>query len=403
VFRRLLVAAIDLIERATRTPKLFHPYLRQLRPDVVVLTPLVILKTSQLDLARAAAELGIRNIFAVASWDHLSSKGELTFSPQQVVVWNPVQKREAVELHGLDPERVVITGSQVFDEWFGRHPSVTREAFCARVGLRADRPVVLYVCSALFEGSPPEPDFVVRWVRHLRQSGHPGLRECGILVRPHFKRGHEWRDITFDGLDNVVCWPRAGAAPVDVSSKSDYFDSLFHASAVVGLNTSAMIEAAILGRPVLTVLMPEFRDNQEGTIHFRYLLEGQDALLRASRSLDEHARHVADILDGRDPDPDRSGRFVRAFVRPGPPDVPSTRRFVESVEELATRPAPRPERPPRWAAVMRPLLGRFAIAAAERVQRLSDERRRVKEQLRVAHRREREAERALAGRPQDGV
>ena len=48
----------------------------------------------------------------------------------------------------------------------------------------------------------------------------------------------------------MACWPRAGDLPVDVRSKSDYFDSLYHASVAVGLNTSAMIEAAILGHPV---------------------------------------------------------------------------------------------------------------------------------------------------------
>ena len=46
---------------------------------------------------------------------------------------------------------------------------------------------------------------------------------------------------------------------------------MYHASATVGLNTSAMIEAAIVGRPVHTILVPEFQHSQEGTLHFRYL------------------------------------------------------------------------------------------------------------------------------------
>ena len=74
----------------------FHAIWSELAPDVVVMTPLVVLKTSQLDLARAAIERGVRNVFAVASWDNLSSKGELTFAPQRVVVWNEVQKQEAI-------------------------------------------------------------------------------------------------------------------------------------------------------------------------------------------------------------------------------------------------------------------------------------------------------------------
>ena len=400
--RRLLGKALDLLDQSTRTASAFHDYLRELQPDLVVVTPLIVLKTCQLDLTRAAMELGIRNVFGVASWDHLSSKGELTLQPQQVLVWNDVQKREAVELHDLPGERILVTGSQVFDDWFVREPSMSREAFCARVGLRADRPILLYVCSALLEGSAPESGFVVRWARHLRASGDPLLRDCGILVRPHFKRGDDWKQVTFDGIDNIVRWPALGAVPDDAMSKTDYFDSLYHASAVVGLNTSALIEAGILGRPVHTVLLPEFRNSQEGTVHFKYLLEGPDALLRATRTLDAHAADVAATLAGRDTDPERSARFVRAFVRPGARDVPSTIRVVDALEALAAGPAPAPLRVPWWTGMIRPFLRPYADRAVERIRRLKEDHRRQKEQELIEHRRRRRAAEALA-RTTEGV
>jgi hypothetical protein len=400
--RQLLARLLDVLDQSTRTAAAFHGYLRQMEPDLVVVTPLIVLKTCQLDLARAARELGIRNVFGVASWDHLSSKGELTFPPQQVIVWNEVQKREAVELHHLPPDRVLVTGSQVFDDWFVKQPSTAHAEFCNRVGLRQDHPILLYVCSALLEGSPSESEFVVQWAKHLRASGDPVLRDCGILVRPHFKRGDEWKDVSFEGLGNIVCWPPAGAVPDDALSKTDYFDSLYHAAAVVGLNTSALIEAGILGRPVHTVLLPEFRDSQEGTVHFRYLLEGPDALLRASRSLDAHVADLAATLGGRDADPERSARFVRTFVRPGPAGVSATSRVVEALETLGANPAPAPVAVPWWTAAVRPMLRAPAQRAVERIQRLKDEHRRQKEQVLIEHRRRRRAAEALA-RARDGV
>ena len=265
------------------------------------------------------------------------------------------------------------------------------------MGLRPDRPIVLYACSSLIEGSAPESPYVVRWARHLSGSGHPVLRDCGILVRPHFKRGDEWRGIDFAGLDNIVCWPPVGDVPADARSKADYFDSLHHAAATVGLNTSAMIEAAILGRPVHTVLLPEFRDNQEGTLHFHYLLEGREAVLHATRSLDEHAHDLARVLDGRDPDPDRSARFVRTFVRPCGLHTPATARFVEAVEQLAAGPAPAPVPAPSWARWIQPMLRPFANAAVARVRRVENELRRRKEQALIDHR-ERKAALARARR-----
>ena len=356
-----------------------------------MLTPLLVLKTVQPDLAHAAAELGIRTMFAVASWDHLSSKAALDCAPQQVVVWNAVQAREAIELHGVDADRIVVTGSQLFDEWFTRRPATSREAFCARVGLRPDRPIVLYVGSSLLEASTAEPAFAARWARALRNSGSPVLWDCGILVRPHYERGSAWRRIDLAGLDNIACWPKVGDAPVDARSRADFFDSIYHAAAVVGLNTSAMIEAAIVGRPVHTVLLPEFHDHQEGTVHFHYLLEEPAALLRATRSLDDHARQLAHVLEGRDPDPDRSSRFVQRFVRPRGLGVPATQWFVEAVEALADRPAPAPVREPAWFERLQPiarwLLRRYADAAVEQVRR-ADEASRIREAERLlAHRR----------------
>ena len=384
--RYLLARALNLLEQSTRSAAIYHQYLREHAPDVVVLTPMIVLKTAQLDLARAALELGIRNVFAVASWDHLSSKGDLTFQPQRVIVWNEVQKREAVELQHLDGERVIITGSQIFDDWFVKTPSTTREEFCARVGLRADRPIVLYVCSSLLEGSTPEPPFVVTWARHLRDSGHPSLRECSILVRPHHEHGEAWRKVNFKGMDNVACWPKAGDFPVDARSKTDYYDSLHHASVTVGLNTSAMIEAGILGHPVHTILLPQFHDSQEGTVHFHYLLEEPNGLLHAARSLNEHADKLAAALEGRDPDPGRSARFVREFVRPRGLDLRATDVFVAELEALAALPAPDPIPIPAWTPLIRPVLQPFANAAAERVRRMEEESRRRSAQRLEDHR-----------------
>ncbi len=101
----------------------------------------------------------------------------------------------------------------------------------------------------------------------------PRLREMAILVRPHPQRLEEWTADALAALaraGNVVWW---GSNPVDADSRADYFDSMSHAAAVVGLNTSALVEAAIVDRPVFTILLPEFRDSQEGTFHFHYLLD----------------------------------------------------------------------------------------------------------------------------------
>jgi hypothetical protein len=334
-------------------------YIREQRPDALVITPLVDLGSQQIDYVRAARQLGIPSALAVWSWDHLSSKAFLREYPDRVLVWNDTQREEATRVHGVPADRVVVTGAQCFDHWFTRRPSRTREEFCAQLGLPADRPLILYVATGLIAGSPLEPPFVEEWLHAIRSSGDPVLATAAVLVRPHPSQAAVWRDVDLSADGPVAVW---GGNPVDESSRADYFDSLYHSDAVVGLNTSAFIEAGIVGREVLTILPERFHDNQEGTVHFRYLLQIGGGLLRIGRDLKTHVEQLGAALRrqrGRE-HPHRA--FLEQFVRPRGIDCPATPAFVAAVEEL---PSCRVEVPATTIA------GRWSRAALDAVAKAS--------------------------------
>ena len=360
---RRLERWLRVLERAIPANGPLERFLRDQRPDAVLITPLIELGTPQLDHLIAAKALGLRSVLAVGSWDHLSSKSRLRELPELVTVWNPVQRDEAVRLHGVPPERVVVTGAQCFDQWFDRAPSRPREAFLERVGLPRDKPFILYVCSSLFKGTGNEARFVERWIQEVRTSADPALRDASILVRPHPQRMEEWASTELTGFTDVVLY---GAHPIDAESKNDYFDSMHYAAAVVGLNTSAFIEAGCVDRPVFTVLLPEFSDrNQEGTLHFRYLMEVNGGLLHVARSFDEHRGQLARTLAGETSD--KSRRFIEGFVRPFGREEAGTPRFADAIEALGGRPAPAPVRVSAPAAFLARilLLPWFLVAGAQ--------------------------------------
>jgi hypothetical protein len=151
----------------------------------------------------------------VASWDNLTNKGLIHGPVDLVTVWNAMMKEEAITLHGVPEEKVVVTGAQPFDHWFGWQPSVAREAFCRQVGLPADRPYILYVCSSRFI-APEEVPFVRSWLQHLRQSGLC----AGVLVRPHPQNAEQWRHADLSEYGPAVVWPPAGATPSDGESRA---------------------------------------------------------------------------------------------------------------------------------------------------------------------------------------
>src|SRR5262249_21337893 len=107
---------------------------------------------------------------------------------------------------------------------------------------------------------------------------------------------------------------------------------------------SAFLEAAVVGKPVHTVLVDEIsRDNQEGTIHFHYLTEVNGGLLRVARSFDEHVRLLADTLVTQGGGDRMARRFVGGMIRPFGESAPATPRFADAVEHLAAAPRPQPE------------------------------------------------------------
>jgi hypothetical protein len=330
--RKVLGATAALEDAVPSRPEI-DEFVRGLAPDVVVVTGTFRHVSSEVELLKSARALGVPGGIFVTSWDNLTNKGSLKFVPERVFVWNEVQARDAVELHRIPRERVVLTGAHVFDEWFERRPTRTREQLLAEVGLDPAEPYVVYLCSSGNIARNDEPQFVRRWIAALRASGDERLRKINVVVRPHPNVRNRPTDL---GDERAVVWPPAGAYPVAAGARDDFFDTLCHAEAVVGMNTTAMIEAAILGKSVLTVLVPEFA--QETTLHFHYLLSENGGFLHVAADLDEHVRQLAGVLDEDEEGAARRRAFVESFVRPGGVDRPAAPIGAEAIEDLAGLP-----------------------------------------------------------------
>jgi hypothetical protein len=335
------------MERAIPTDPSIDQFIRSQKADLVLVTPLVDLGSSQVDYVRSAKRLGVKTGLCVCSWDNLTNKGLIRIIPDLVAVWNDMQKTEAVELHGAPPSRVVVTGAPTYDHWFGWRPSTSREEFCRQVGLAVDKPFLVYLCSSPFI-APRETRFVETWIQAVRTAPDARLREVGILIRPHPQNAEQWREVDFSSFGNVAIWPRGGANPINAAAKSGFYDSLYHSAAVVGVNTSAQIEAGIVGKTVYTVLDPEFAETQEGTLHFHHLLNVNGGLLHVARDLSEHLAQVGVVFDEGEALARKSRRFIESFVRPQGLDRPATPLLVDAIEQTATLPVPLPEQMPVW-------------------------------------------------------
>jgi len=330
--RRGLAAAARLLDLRLGEEPEIRRELEVRRPAVLAVTPLVQLRSRQSDWVSAAQGMGIATMLCVHSWDNLTNKGVMHAQPDRVVVWNDAQRREAIELHGAAPASIVVAGAWPYDHWFGWEARRSRADLCSELGLPGEAVLLLYVCSSEFI-APGERAAVLRWLRALRSSGDPRLEGAGVIVRPHPLNAGEWGEGSLTGVSRATVFPPRGADPVDGPSRSDYFDSMAHADAVVGINTSALLEAAIVGRPALALPDPEFLASQHELPHFR-LLAGEGGAVEVAPSMAEHLGQLAHALSGPDARAEARRRFVHELIRPHGDAPPASARVVAAIEEL---------------------------------------------------------------------
>jgi hypothetical protein len=294
-------------------------------PDAVLVTPLILAGSHQVEAVKAARVLSVPSGFLVYSWDNLSNKGLIHVAPDRVYVWNELQRSEAATLHGIDVETVIATGAPRWDAFFAMRPSVTRGQLCAAYGFDPDRPIVLYLGSSSAV-VPDETLVIERWLAAVR-SADPPLCDANVLVRPHPREVEMWSGWIADRQ-------RVARSRHPRQADQSLYDELYHSTAVVGLNTSAQIEASILGKPVLTFLAGDLAPGQQGSLHFYYLLEEQGGAVAYAETLGEHVEQLRGTLAGGY-DSEAIRRFCESFVRPRGLDRPASPILAAEIVELA--------------------------------------------------------------------
>ena len=132
--------------------------------------------------------------------------------------------------------------------------------------------------------------------------------------------------------------------PITDEQRNDFFDTIYHAGAIVGLNTSAQIEAAIIGRPVLVLIDPDVptaRQGTFGTLHFRYLSDPEHGIAKVAETAEAHLAQLSEAL--RQPMKERGQKFIGEFVRPKGLNQPAAPFLADAIERGATA-RTRPER-----------------------------------------------------------
>jgi len=301
-----------------RIPEHFVPpdagisaFLRDYKPDVVIGAPGNMRNSSaDTEFLKAARALGIPTVLPVMSWDNLTVRGLIHVIPDLLLAWNEEHMREAITHHAVPKERIRITGSPLFDQWLVRRkPSESRAAFCQRYGFNNKCPVILYLGSS--KNIARDESWVIKKIAsRLRQSKKRALQDAHIIIRPHPANIHPFEHLS---LPNVTLQKDA-QLPEKEAAASLFADSVFFADAIVGVNTSAMLDAMALGKPVITFMPQQYEETQNASLHFRNLLSHQATPI--AKNEDELLCVIEDIMEHKNSYDRQRKRFISQFIWP---------------------------------------------------------------------------------------
>jgi hypothetical protein len=302
-----------------------------IKPDVLLATPALYPRSWEIDYMKAGLRLAIPTATLIASWDHLSGKGVLSVVADRLLVWNQKQTQEAEEYHAFPANRIAVVGSPTFDWIFDGRFLQPRVDFCRRAKLDAERPFILWAASAP-GNCLNEPGVLCTLINAMH--GYPILENYQVLIRPHpSERATKWEEWQ---MPHAPVWS-GSAFPSSDEVKKDLFNSIAHATAIIGLSTSVFLEAGILDRPVALIRTSDSAKDAvfNKSMHFKYLLENHFPEAAANEA--ECARWLAQVASGFDAGKEARRQFVSRFLRPQGIDIRSAQVAADVILELARK------------------------------------------------------------------
>lgn len=278
----------DSYRRAVEQDMGLHPDILSLtlreRPDFFVL-PSALLDHVTDDVLQIAEALSVPTLLLVAGWDNLSSKGLLYHHPTSVGVWGEQSKRHAVQIQGLDPERVHIVGAPHY-EGFRIDPKTDRCALRTELGVPPEGKLILFAGTfRLFDET--------ELLQKIDQAIDSGTLPVHVLYRPHpWRAGRQsegnffdfaWRHVSIDPV--MADTYRFGKENNTFITPNDFLLRLSHLSkvyqavdAVISPMSTVLLEAMLYGLPIMAVAFGDGKhswsaDKVSRMCHFKELYD----------------------------------------------------------------------------------------------------------------------------------
>ena len=213
---------------------------------------------AEVPLLRTACRRRIWTAAIDPSWDNFTNKLLPIRAVDRLVVWNDLMKQQAIDLHGYTSAAIRVAGTPQWDRYFREGVTISREAFCQRVGAEPTRALITVTTTP--RPLYPHHDHVLRvLVAAIRNGRFPAPAQVLVRLHPRDERQHYTE---FESTPEVIVEKpfrdsvRTGdglAVDVTADSQQHLADTLRHSDVIVNVASTIAIEAAIFDTPVVNV------------------------------------------------------------------------------------------------------------------------------------------------------
>ncbi len=215
-------------------------------------------KPLDVHLVKQARKRNVLSVGLINSWDSITSKGMLRILPDKLIVHNNLIKEEAVQLVGMNPQDIFVSGMPHFDHYFNYRPSL-REEFCARLGLDPKKRYILFC--------PPALALNAKWyqvVEFISQAINKGLLPSDLQIVIRYTPVDNGADLSSFPKDKKIFHNQTGIPGSRFGGRildwewlqKDMIhlaDSLYHSSLAVIYSSTMNIDTAAFDKPSVNI------------------------------------------------------------------------------------------------------------------------------------------------------
>jgi hypothetical protein len=306
-------------------PRVLRQRLQDERPAIVLAN---LQMHSVVPFVVGSHRYGLPAVGHIASWDHTVGKGIVAPYMRRYIVQNEAMRSDLVRYHGIEAERIVVTGWPQTDVFHRSRLRSEYEEVLDRYRLDPSRPVVM-VMGNTPTNAPYETNFVNRLVAWWKDNA--GSR-FSLLFRPH-PRDREWRT----RFAAALLEPGAAVQEPSFTDLETLAVLLQHCDVVVTNAGTILLDALANDRPAVCTLWDEGAPPDESWAlknvsgeHYKPLFES-NAFYRATR-FDEVAGGIDRALSQPNELAKERARVARLVL--GKIDGRAASRVVDAIAEI---------------------------------------------------------------------